>query len=33
VFLRESVKDVRRKTMAEKYEEKIKKAAAAKGKK
>ncbi len=33
VFLRESVKDVRRKTTAEKYEEKIKKAAAAKGKK
>ncbi len=33
LILRESVKDVRRKTMEEKYEEKVKKAAAAKGKK
>ena len=33
LILRESVKDVRRKTMEEKYEEKLKKAAAAKGKK
>ena len=33
VFIRESVKDVRRKTTSEKYEEKVKKAAAAKGKK
>ena len=33
VYLRESVKDVKRKTLLEKYEEKVKKAAAAKGKK
>ena len=33
VFLRESVKDVRRKTINEKYEDKLKKAQAAKGKK
>jgi|TARA_B110000967_G_C18737618_1_gene485965 large subunit ribosomal protein L3 len=33
VYIRESVKDVRRKTTSEIYEEKIKKAAAAKGKK
>ena len=33
LILRESVKDVRRKTMEEKYKEKLKKAAAAKGKK
>jgi len=33
VFIRESVKDVRRKTTAEKHEDKLKKAAAAKGKK
>ena len=33
LILRESVKDVRRKTMEEKYEEKVKKSAAAKGKK
>jgi len=33
VFIRESVKDVRRKTTSEKYDEKVKKAAAAKGKK
>ena len=33
VFIRESVKDVRRKTTAEKHEEKLKKATAAKGKK
>jgi large subunit ribosomal protein L3 len=33
IILRESVKDVRRKTILEKYEEKVKKAAAEKGKK
>ena len=33
VYLRQSVKDVRRKTVLEKYQEKIKKASAAKGKK
>ena len=33
VFIRESVKNVRRKTLNEKYEEKLKKAQAAKGKK
>jgi len=33
VFLRESVKDVKRKTINEKYEDKLKKAQAAKGKK
>ena len=33
VYLRESVKDVRRKTTLEKYNEKLKKSEAAKGKK
>ena len=33
VYLRQSVKDVRRKTVLEKYQEKVKKASAAKGKK
>ena len=33
VFLRESVKDITKKTLSEKYEEKLKKAQAAKGKK
>ena len=33
VLIRESIKDVRKKTMIEKYDEKVKKAAAAKGKK
>ena len=33
VFIRESIKDVKRKTMHEKYEERVKKAQAAKGKK
>ena len=33
VFLRESIKDVKRKTIIEKYDEKLKKAKAAKGKK
>ena len=33
VYIRESIKDVRRKTTSEIYEEKVKKAAAAKGKK
>jgi large subunit ribosomal protein L3 len=33
VIIRESIKDVRKKTMIEKYDEKVKKAAAAKGKK
>jgi len=32
-FLRESVKDVRKKTISEKYEDKLKKAQASKGKK
>ena len=33
VFIRESVKNVTKKTLSEKYEEKLKKAQAAKGKK
>ena len=33
VYLRQSIKDVRRKTVLEKYQEKVKKASAAKGKK
>jgi large subunit ribosomal protein L3 len=33
IFLREAIKDIRRKTLLEKYEEKVKKAAAQKGKK